>query len=50
MRLIEFNTLTHTHARYQENQRENVNSQVAPPYSCHAVKEERIPNEYLEQT
>ena len=49
MRLIEFNDLMRTNACNQKNQRENVNSLVAPPYDRHAVEEERIPNKYLEQ-
>lgn len=49
VRLIEFNNLIRTHACDQESQRENVNSPVAPPHDCHAVEEEGISNEYLEQ-
>ena len=47
MRLIEFNALVRTRACRQKNQREDVNSPVASPHDCHAVKEEAISNKYL---
>jgi len=47
VRLIEFNALVRTRACRQKNQREDVNSPVASPHDCHAVKEETISNKYL---
>lgn len=47
MRLIEFNALVRTRACRQKNQREDVDSPVASPHDCHAVKEETISNKYL---
>ena len=49
VRLIEFDNLIHTHGGDQENQGEDVKSPVAPPHDCHAVKEEGISNDDLEQ-
>ena len=33
----------------QKNQGKNVNSTVAPPHDCHALKKESISNKYLGQ-
>ena len=49
MRLIEFKISMPTNACDQKNQREHVNSRVAPPHDCHAVEEESVPNKYLDQ-